>query len=108
MSWSRPSSAERVVAGPNNWRPHSCAFGGSLTRADTTRLIRSTRGRCPIKRVDMALIELWKNNPDELHEKHVQQVIAFAGEGKLKDGGVASKEYRDLLAIVPSSYLERY
>src|SRR4029077_3062918 len=54
------------------------------------------------------LTELWKTANKELQEKQVQQVIAFAGDGKLRDGGVASKEFRDYLAAVPSSFLSRY
>jgi len=56
----------------------------------------------------MALTELWKTANKELQEKQVQQVIAFAGDGKLRDGGVASKEFREFLAAVPSSFLSRY
>jgi hypothetical protein len=48
----------------------------------------------------MALTELWKTANKELQEKQVQQVIAFAGDGKLRDGGVASKEFRDFLTAV--------
>jgi hypothetical protein len=56
----------------------------------------------------MALTQLWKNTQDELKEKHVQQVISFAGKGKLSDGGPTSKEFRDFLALVPSVFLARY
>jgi hypothetical protein len=56
----------------------------------------------------MALTELWKTAHKEIQDKHVQQVIGFAGDGKLRDGGDASKEFRDFLALVPSSFLSRY
>jgi len=56
----------------------------------------------------MALTELWKTAHKEIQDKHVQQVIGFAGDGKLRDGGNASKEFRDFLALVPSSFLSRY
>ncbi len=56
----------------------------------------------------MALTELWKTAHKEIQEKHVQQVIGFAGDGKLRDGGMASKEFRDFLALVPSTFLSRY
>jgi hypothetical protein len=56
----------------------------------------------------MALTELWKTAHKEIQDKHVQQVIGFAGDGKLRDGGAASKEFRDFLALVPSSFLSRY
>lgn len=56
----------------------------------------------------MSLQDLWISAPDQLREKHVQQIIAFAGEGKLLDGAVASIEFRSLLAYVPSLILRRY
>jgi len=56
----------------------------------------------------MALTELWKTTPKEIGQKHVQQVISFAGEGKLKDGGPASKEFRDFLKLVPTELLAKY
>ena len=56
----------------------------------------------------MALTELWKTAHKEIQDKHIQQIIGFAGDGKLRDGGIASKEFRDFLALVPSSFLIRY
>lgn len=56
----------------------------------------------------MALTELWKSNRKELEQKHVQQVIGFAGDGKLKDESSASKEFREFLALVPSGFLAKY
>jgi hypothetical protein len=58
--------------------------------------------------VGMSLHELWLTAPQQLREKHVQQIIAFAGEGKLLDGATASHEFRRLLASVPSQILRRY
>ena len=40
----------------------------------------------------MALTDLWLSSQEQLQDKHVQQIIAFAGEGKLSDGGIASSE----------------
>jgi hypothetical protein len=56
----------------------------------------------------MALKDLWSNSRDQLENKHVQQIITFAGQGKLNDGSVASSEFREFLSYVPSSILERY
>jgi hypothetical protein len=56
----------------------------------------------------MALTDIWKSSPAQLADKLVYQVIAFAGSGKLRDGGDASGEFRDFLAQVPSTYLIRY
>jgi hypothetical protein len=56
----------------------------------------------------MALVDLWMSSQDQLRQKHIQQIIAFAGDGKLLDGSEASNEFRDFLAQVPSSLLGRY
>jgi hypothetical protein len=56
----------------------------------------------------MALTAFWNTNQKELEQKHVQQVIGFAGDGKLKDGGPASKEFREYLGLVPPVWLARY
>lgn len=56
----------------------------------------------------MALVDLWMSSQYQLRQKHVQQIIAFAGDGKLLDGSEASKEFRDFLAQVLSGLLVRY
>jgi len=56
----------------------------------------------------MALLDLWVNDRKHLTEKHVQQVIAFAGDGKLRDDSTASSEFRNYLRHIPSSLLTRY
>jgi hypothetical protein len=44
----------------------------------------------------------------QLEDKHVQQIIAFAGTGHLRDGNAASAEFRDFLSHVPSNLLRHY
>jgi len=56
----------------------------------------------------MPLIELWMHSPDQLRHKHVQQIIAFAGSGRLSDGEATSEEFREFLRTVPSNILARY
>ena len=56
----------------------------------------------------MALIDLWKKDRSQLDEKHIQQVIAFAGDGKLLDESIASVEFRTFLRNVPSDLLSKY
>lgn len=56
----------------------------------------------------MPLLDLWKKDREELKEKNIQQVIAFAGDGKLSDNSSASSELRDFLRNVPSDLLEKY
>jgi len=56
----------------------------------------------------MALLDLWTTSQDQLRSKHVQQIIAIAGDGKLLDGRTASQEFRAFLTHVPSSLLARY
>lgn len=56
----------------------------------------------------MFLVDLWKAQPDELATKEVHQLIAMAGEGRLRDGSRTSKEFREFLRRVPSQLLTRY
>ena len=56
----------------------------------------------------MALLDLWKKSPDQLLDKQVQQLIAFAGEGRLLDGSECSQEFRVFLASVGSKHLVDY
>lgn len=56
----------------------------------------------------MALIDLWRTSRDQIAVKHVQQIVAFAGDGRLADGSQASDEFRAFLGQVPTELLVRY
>ncbi len=56
----------------------------------------------------MSLVDIWQSTPGQLSDKHLQQIIAFAGDGKLKDGNVTSNEFRAFISLLPSSVLARY
>ena len=56
----------------------------------------------------MALIDIWRNSPEQIRNKQINQLIAFAGEGTLRDGNSASSEFRSCLASVSSTHLARY
>jgi hypothetical protein len=56
----------------------------------------------------MALLDIWKKSREQLEGKQVNQVIAFAGNGKLLDGNEASVEFRQFLSAIPSSLLASY
>lgn len=56
----------------------------------------------------MALLDLLKQSPDQLKDKQVQQLIAFAGSGKLTDDSECSSEFRTFLASVTSDDLRDY
>lgn len=56
----------------------------------------------------MPLLNLWKDNPEQIASKHLSQLIGFAGDGKLKDDSDCSRELREYLASVPSKRLAIY
>ncbi|MEW6443802.1 MAG: hypothetical protein AB1640_22900 [bacterium] len=56
----------------------------------------------------MALLDLLKKSPDQVTDKQVQQLIAFAGAGKLIDESDCSAELRAFLASVSTSNLKNY
>jgi hypothetical protein len=56
----------------------------------------------------MTLSSLWIDQRDQLEEKHIRQIISFAGDGKLQDGSTTSLEFREFLSQVPSKQIEQY
>ena len=56
----------------------------------------------------MSLTELWLRTRKQIDGKLIHQIITFAGEGKLRDGNTASKEFREFLFNIPSSLLMQY
>ena len=56
----------------------------------------------------MALVDLWMESRDQILGKQVQQIIVFAGEGRLLDGSQASAEFRAFLSRVPTKLLQEY
>lgn len=53
----------------------------------------------------MPLAEIWKTNPEQLKGKQVHQVLAFAGDGKLRDDSATASEFRAFLGHVPPETL---
>ena len=58
--------------------------------------------------VILSLIETWRKDKLSLSEKRIEQLISFAGDGRLKDGSDASVELRSFLEVVDSEYLTKY
>jgi len=56
----------------------------------------------------MPLLDLWMKSPDQLRKRQIQQLIAFAGAGRLLDDSPCSAEFRSFLATVPSARLSTY
>jgi hypothetical protein len=56
----------------------------------------------------MALVDLWKSSPEQIEGKTVQQLLAFAGDGHLRDGNQTSAEFRSFLAHIPSDLLQGF
>lgn len=56
----------------------------------------------------MALLDLWNTSPHQVRDKQLQQLIAFAGLGKLIDGSDCSHELRAFLSTVTSDHLVEY
>lgn len=56
----------------------------------------------------MSLVDLWTNSKQQLSDKHIQQIVTFAGNGKLRDGNNASGEFREFLSQIPNQLLHQY
>jgi hypothetical protein len=56
----------------------------------------------------LPLTELWLTSRSQLENKHIQQIIAFAGDGLLRDGSAAAQEFREFLTHLPASHLTKF
>lgn len=56
----------------------------------------------------MALINLWHADKQQIVAKRIDQLIAFAGEGKLRDDNSTSNEFRSLLRAVTSEVVGQW
>ena len=56
----------------------------------------------------MALIDIFQESQDQFLGKQVRQVIGFAGDGHLRDGSEASREFREYLHAVPIDWVSAY
>lgn len=56
----------------------------------------------------MKLVDMWLASRTETEGKHVRQIIAFAGDGNLRDGSECSSEFRQFLSQVPAELLKQY
>lgn len=55
-----------------------------------------------------SITELWLKSKATFETKTLSQILSFTGDGKLKDGGNTSKEFRELLSQIPSSILKTF
>ena len=56
----------------------------------------------------MPLLALWASNRDAVGELSIEQVVATAGDGSLRDGSVCSSELRECLSQAPTSKIASY
>lgn len=56
----------------------------------------------------MPLLSFWSSTPDAVAQLNIEQVVANAGDGGLKDDSVCSEELREYLTYVPTAKLATY
>ena len=56
----------------------------------------------------MPLIDIWRNNKDNIRSYAVRQVVASAGDGRLRDGSECANEFRAYLRETGSDKLAAY
>jgi hypothetical protein len=56
----------------------------------------------------MPLLAFWASNPKEISQSTIEQIVAMAGDGILKDGGLCSTELREYLKQADSDQLGKY
>lgn len=52
-----------------------------------------------------SIMSLWRDNKELFKSKSIHQLISFMGNGNLTDNSQTSKEFRELLDIIPSEFL---
>jgi hypothetical protein len=55
-----------------------------------------------------SITELWLTSKETLELKTLAQILSFTGDGKLKDGNSTSKEFRELLGLIPSHLIKKF
>jgi hypothetical protein len=56
----------------------------------------------------MPLVDIWKATPDQIESKTVQQLLGFAGDGRLRDGNDTSREFRSFLSHISPDLLAAF
>lgn len=56
----------------------------------------------------MSLVTLWKSNPESFANYLGRQIVAFAGNGELRDNSDCSEQLREFLSLVPFERLSIY
>lgn len=56
----------------------------------------------------MTLAKQWKEDKGALQGKQLRQILAFAGDGRLRDESDTSREFREFLRLLPSTQIEAY
>jgi hypothetical protein len=56
----------------------------------------------------MPLLAFWESNPDEVGQTSIEQIVAMAGDGNLKDGSHCSSEFREYLTQADTPKLASY
>jgi hypothetical protein len=56
----------------------------------------------------MPLLSLWKSDPASVNQFTIEQVVATAGNGDLKDDSICAEELRSFLSQVPTQKLAQY
>lgn len=56
----------------------------------------------------MALKNILQESPHELGGRNIQQIIAWAGDGQLRDASATATEFREYIELVPASLLADY
>ena len=56
----------------------------------------------------MPLLPLWSSAPEQVNTLSIEQIVATAGDGKLRDDTECSRELRAFLSQVSSEKLAEY
>lgn len=55
-----------------------------------------------------SILSIYQSNPTTLEGKTLSKILGFTGDGKLKNNGKTSIEFRELLSAVPSQLIKQF
>lgn len=80
----------------------------SVLWLDVKAVLRDKRRGHLHRRVSVPLITFWKSEPGAVAELSIEQVVAMAGDGILRDNSACSEELKDYFKRVSSEKLAQY
>jgi hypothetical protein len=92
----------------SNYAPDLAYWSSSRPAVDYQSVAQHSSSRDVACSRAMPLLSFWKSARDEVLSLNIEQVVANAGDGNLRDSASSSHELREFLSVVPIEKLFYY